>query len=55
MAVILICALLVAFVICIQFGKRFIPWLREKGIIQPIKDEVASIYNARDSGSAEEL
>ena len=53
MMVILICALLVAFIICVKFGKRFIPWLRKKGIIQPIKDEVASIHDARESGSQE--
>ena len=53
MAVIMICALLAAFMICILFGKRFIPWLKKKDIVQPIKDEVASIYDVRESGSAD--
>lgn len=54
MTVILICALFFAFVICVRFGKRFIPWLKEKDSIQPIKEEVASIYDARENGSPEE-
>ena len=54
MTVILICALFFAFVICVRFGKRFIPWLKEKDSIRPIKEEVASIYDARENGSPEE-
>ena len=39
-----VCALLGAFLICVLIGKRFIPWLKKKDAIQPIKDEVATIY-----------
>ena len=36
-------ALLLAVLISTVFGKRFIPWLEKKGIIQPLKKQVEEI------------
>lgn len=54
MSVIIVFAFLSAFVICILVGKRLIPWLKKKDVLQPLKDEVATIYDDQNDDSAEE-
>ena len=54
MSVIIIFAFLSAFVICILVGKRLIPWLKKKDVLQPLKDEVATIYDDQNDDSPEE-
>ena len=45
-------ALLLAVVISMVFGKRFIPWLEKKGIIQPIKKQVEEkVYTEKNKDS----
>lgn len=45
MTVYIIAAFLIAFLFSIIFGKRYISWLEKKGVWQPLKDEVAKIYD----------
>lgn len=33
-------ALLIAFAASYFFGKRYVPWLKEHGYVQPLKDDV---------------
>ena len=48
-------ALLLAVVISMVFGKRFIPWLEKKGIIQPLKKQVEEkVYAEKNKDSAAE-
>lgn len=48
-------ALLLAFLISTVFGKRFIPWLEKKGIIQPLKKQVEEkVYTEKNKDSAAE-
>lgn len=44
-------AFLLAFVVCVAFGKWYIPWLKKHGAKQPIKDEVATIYAEKETAS----
>lgn len=45
-------ALLLAFLISTVFGKRFIPWLEKKGIIQPLKKQVKEkVYSEKNEDS----
>ncbi len=51
----LLSALLFAFLISRVFGKRFIPWLKMKGIIQPLKKQVGEkVYSEKNEVSAAE-
>lgn len=45
MTVYIIVAFLIAFLFSILFGKRHISWLEKKEVRQPLKDEVAKIYD----------
>ncbi len=33
-------SLIIAFLVSCVFGKRYIPWLKKRGYVQPLKDEV---------------
>ena len=39
---------LLAFLIAVAFGRFYIPWLKQRGASQPLKKEVAEIYEERD-------
>ena len=48
-------ALLLAVLISTVFGKRFIPWLEKKGIIQPLKKQVKEkVYSEKNEDSTAE-
>lgn len=51
----LICSVLLAFLVGLIFGKIFIPWLKRKGFVQPLKDEVQKqVYLEGESSSDQE-
>lgn len=55
MAIHILLAGLIAFLIVGFWGKRFVPWLEKHGIKQPIKEELTRIYsNKNDDSSLEE-
>ena len=45
MVVYMFASFLMAFLFSSLFGKRYVSWLEKNGIRQPIKDEVAKIYD----------
>ena len=48
-------ALLLAVLISTVFGKRFIPWLEKKRIIQPLKKQVKEkVYSEKNEDSTVE-
>ena len=48
MAVIMLFACMLAFLFAMIFGRRLIPWMKKKEIVQPIKKEVEEIYEDKD-------
>ncbi len=46
-------AFLAALLVGVVFGKRYVPWLKKKGFIQPIKDKVEEIYSADEAKTAD--
>ena len=46
----MIAAFLLVFVVSAGFGKLYIPWLRKHSFNQPLKDEVAKLYEDGRSG-----
>ena len=58
MAIKMILALAAAFAASAGFGKWYVPWLKKRGVKQPLKDAVAGIYagkektGSRDDGGA---
>ena len=47
-------AALMAFLVSVLFGKRWVAWLEKKNARQPLKDEVARIYAADKADDTEE-
>ncbi len=48
-------AFLIAAVVSVVFGKRYVKWLKEHDMEQPIKDEVNdNIYSKKNDDSAKE-
>ena len=45
MTVKIIAAFLIAFLVSVLFGKHNVSWLEKREIRQPLKDEVAKIYD----------
>ena len=54
MALRIVCALLLAFLVVVVFGKYYIPWLKKKKASQPLKEEVARIYAEQAAEEAAE-
>ena len=50
----IIIAFLLAFVIALVLGKLFIPWLNRRRMAQPLKEEVARIYDEKEDAQAGE-
>ena len=50
--ILLACAL--AFLVSAIFGKFYIPWLKKKKLEQPLKDEVAQMYEDQTDSESEE-
>ena len=44
----LVSAAILAFLISVVFGRRFVPWLDRKGVKQPVKVEVDRIYQEKE-------
>ncbi len=44
----IIIGFLLAFVIALVLGKLLIPWLNRRRMTQPLKEEVAQIYDEKD-------
>ena len=49
MAVKMMIAFLLSFLISIGFGRIFVPWLKKHSFSQPLKDEVAQIYTEKEN------
>ena len=43
----MIAAFILAFLVSAGVGKLYIPWLKKHSFNQPLKDEVAEIYNEK--------
>lgn len=54
MAIQLLGAFLFALLIGVLFGKRYIPWLKKKGFVQPIKGQVTKIYSDNETDSSDD-
>ena len=54
MLVKLLAALVLAFLAAAGFGKRYVPWLEKKNARQPLKAEVAKIYEDQTGEDPEE-
>ena len=52
MAIKMLLASLLAFFASVGIGKVFIPWMEKHSFTQPLKDEVAQMYNAKDKEEA---
>ena len=51
---VLLGAALAAFAVSVAFGKRYVRWLKEKDVIQPLKKEVKErVYADGDAPEAE--
>ena len=48
MVISMLIAALAAFLIAAAFGRLYVPWLRKRGASQPLKEEVARIYEEND-------
>ena len=48
MTVRLILAFVIAFATAAVVGKFYVPWLRKRGASQPLKEEVARIYEENE-------
>lgn len=46
-------ALIMAFVVSFVSGKLYIPWLKKRGFVQPLKNEVSQIVYQADNTSDE--
>ena len=46
-------ALIIAFLVSCASGKLYIPWLKKRGFVQPLKDEVNQIVYQADNTSDE--
>ena len=44
----MISAALLALLVCLGIGKGLIPWLKKKGFVQPLKDEVENGVYSQD-------
>lgn len=53
MVIKMIIAFVLAFLITIGIGKVYIPWLRQKGFSQPLKHEVAQMYEEKNEEKRE--
>jgi len=53
MKVYMLIALIFAFLFCLYFGMRYVSWLEKKNIKQPLKDEVAQVYEQDDTPGSE--
>ena len=51
----MIISALLAFLVAVAFGKYYIPWLKRRGATQPLKDEVAQIYQERNTDENENV
>ena len=50
MVIWMLSALIIAFLVSCVSGKLYIPWLKKRGFVQPLKDEVNQIvYQAENS------
>lgn len=49
MAVKMIIAFVLTFLITIGFGKFFVPWLKNHNFSQPLKEEVAQNYTEKEN------
>ena len=50
MVIWMLSALIIAFLVSYVSGKLYIPWLKKRGFVQPLKDEVSQIvYQAENS------
>lgn len=50
----MISAFVLAFLISIGIGRIYIPWLRHKGYSQPLKHEVAQMYEGKNEEKRED-
>ena len=55
MALRILIAFLAAFLVSSVFGKYYIPWLEKKNARQPLKEEVAKIYEEGEAGNEPEV
>ena len=45
-------ALVIAFLVSYVSGKQYIPWLKKRGFVQPLKDEVKQqVYQADNTST----
>ncbi len=49
MATKMIIAAVMAFLFTAVFGRVYVPWLKNHGAAQPLKEEVAKIYEEREN------
>lgn len=50
----ILAAIVLSFGVSLIFGKEYIPWLKNHGFTQPVKDEVADkIYNKQEDKTDE--
>lgn len=54
MAVKMMIAFVLSFLISIGFGRIFVPWLKKHSFSQPLKSEVARIYTEKDNDTNKE-
>lgn len=54
MAINMLFAFALDFLVSAIFGRFYIPWLKKKNLEQPLKDEVAQIYENRTDSESEE-
>ena len=48
MVITMIISAFAAFLIAAAFGRFYIPWLKKRGASQPLKEEVARIYEENE-------
>lgn len=49
MAVKIMIAFMLSFLISIGFGRFFVPWLKRHSFSQPLKEEIAQMYERKDN------
>ena len=48
MVIRMLIAALASFLIAAAFGRFYVPWLKKRGASQPLKEEVARIYEENE-------